>query len=48
MARALWASKPDQCCEIRKIEPLTRVLSRYGAWITGIRGDQAPRGPMPG
>ena len=39
---ALWASKPDQCCEIRKIEPLTRVLSRYSAWITGIRRDQAP------
>ncbi len=39
---ALWASKPDQCCEIRKIEPLTRVLAQYGAWITGIRRDQAP------
>ncbi len=39
---ALWASRPDQCCEIRKIEPLTRVLSQYGAWITGIRRDQAP------
>ncbi|MBS0169307.1 MAG: phosphoadenylyl-sulfate reductase [Nitrospira sp.] len=39
---ALWASKPDQCCEIRKIEPLTRVLAHYRAWITGIRRDQAP------
>lgn len=39
---ALWASKPDQCCELRKIEPLTRVLGRYRAWITGIRRDQAP------
>ena len=39
---ALWASKPDQCCEIRKIEPLTRVLTNYSAWITGIRRDQAP------
>lgn len=39
---ALWASKPDQCCELRKIEPLHRILSRYRAWITGIRRNQAP------
>ena len=38
---ALWATKPDQCCELRKIEPLTRILGRYDAWITGIRRDQA-------
>ena len=23
---ALWAKDPDQCCKIRKVEPLTRVL----------------------
>jgi phosphoadenosine phosphosulfate reductase len=39
---ALWASKPDQCCELRKIEPLSRILANYRAWITGIRRDQAP------
>ena len=39
---ALWASKPDQCCELRKIEPLGRILAHYTAWITGIRRDQAP------
>jgi phosphoadenosine phosphosulfate reductase len=39
---ALWASKPDQCCELRKIEPLNRILANYTAWITGIRRDQAP------
>ena len=39
---ALWSRNPDQCCELRKIEPLTRVLSGYAAWITGIRRDQAP------
>jgi len=39
---ALWASNPDQCCQLRKIEPLTRVLQGYEAWITGIRRDQAP------
>jgi phosphoadenosine phosphosulfate reductase len=39
---ALWASNPDQCCQLRKVEPLTRVLRGYEAWITGIRRDQAP------
>jgi len=39
---ALWSRNPDQCCELRKIEPLTRVLSGYAAWVTGIRRDQAP------
>ena len=39
---SLWASKPDQCCELRKLEPLNRILANYTAWITGIRRDQAP------
>lgn len=39
---ALWARDPDQCCRLRKVEPLTRILRGYDAWITGIRRDQAP------
>lgn len=39
---ALWQRDPDGCCGIRKVEPLARMLSRYRAWITGIRRDQAP------
>jgi len=39
---ALWTSLPDLCCELRKVEPLTRVLKGFDAWITGIRRDQAP------
>lgn len=38
----LWERDPNLCCNIRKVEPLTRVLSKYDAWITGIRRDQAP------
>ncbi|WP_136609133.1 phosphoadenylyl-sulfate reductase [Paenibacillus dokdonensis] len=38
----LWKTNPNQCCNIRKVEPLTRILSQYDAWITGIRRDQAP------
>jgi phosphoadenosine phosphosulfate reductase len=39
---ALWSKDPDLCCRLRKIEPLTRLLQGYQAWITGIRRDQAP------
>ncbi len=39
---ALWTREPDRCCQLRKVEPLTRVLKEYNAWITGIRRDQAP------
>ncbi len=39
---ALWSRFPDQCCHIRKIEPLKRVLSTLDAWITGIRREQSP------
>ncbi len=38
----LWLRQPDKCCELRKVEPLTRVLKGYAAWITGIRRDQSP------
>lgn len=37
---ALWARNPDQCCNIRKIEPLKKKLSTLRAWITAIRRDQ--------
>ena len=38
----LWARHPDQCCAIRKVEPLKRALGSVDAWVTGIRRDQAP------
>ena len=39
---ALWASHPDQCCQLRKVEPLKKYLAGMKAWVTGIRRDQAP------
>ncbi|MGQ0666014.1 MAG: phosphoadenylyl-sulfate reductase [Nitrospiraceae bacterium] len=39
---ALWAREPDRCCQLRKVEPLARMLRGFDAWITGIRRDQAP------
>jgi phosphoadenosine phosphosulfate reductase len=38
----LWNTNPNQCCNLRKVEPLTTILGKYSAWITGIRRDQAP------
>ncbi len=29
------------CCRVRKVEPLQRVLGNVDAWITGLRRDQA-------
>jgi phosphoadenosine phosphosulfate reductase len=37
---ALWTRSPDQCCNLRKVEPLRRKLSELEAWITSIRRDQ--------
>jgi phosphoadenosine phosphosulfate reductase len=39
---ALWKRSPDQCCEIRKLEPLREKLQSASAWITGIRREQSP------
>jgi len=37
---ALWKRNPDQCCNLRKVEPLQRKLSELDAWITSIRREQ--------
>jgi phosphoadenosine phosphosulfate reductase len=34
---------PNLCCQIRKIEPLQKALTRYDAWMTGIRREQTPQ-----
>jgi phosphoadenosine phosphosulfate reductase len=36
----LWKRDSDQCCNLRKVEPLRRKLSELRAWITSIRRDQ--------
>lgn len=38
----LWARDPDECCGLRKIEPLDRALDRYDAWAAGLRRDESP------
>lgn len=36
----LYRRRPDLCCQMRKIEPQSRALRGYDAWITGIRREQ--------
>jgi phosphoadenosine phosphosulfate reductase len=36
----LWASDPDQCCALRKVQPLQRKLATLDAWVTAIRRGQ--------
>jgi phosphoadenosine phosphosulfate reductase len=38
----LWATEPDRCCAMRKVEPLGRALADLDCWITGLRREQAP------
>jgi phosphoadenosine phosphosulfate reductase len=37
---ALWRRNPDQCCALRKVEPLRDKLATLRAWVTAIRRDQ--------
>lgn len=35
-------TQPDQCCKIRKVEPLFNGLENYEVWFTGLRRVQSP------
>jgi len=37
----LWRTNPDQCCDLRKVRPLNRLMEGYGAWISGRKRHQA-------
>jgi phosphoadenosine phosphosulfate reductase len=37
----LWKREPNQCCHIRKVEPLKKVLTGQQAWISGLRREQS-------
>ena len=38
----LFARDPGACCRMRKVEPLSKALRGYSAWVTGIRRVEAP------
>jgi phosphoadenosine phosphosulfate reductase len=37
----LYQSAPDQCCKLRKVEPLFHAIANYRVWLTGLRREQA-------
>lgn len=38
----LFARNPDQCCALRKVQPLNAALQGYAAWATGLRRADSP------
>jgi phosphoadenosine phosphosulfate reductase len=38
----LFAREPNECCRMRKVEPLSKALRGYSAWVTGIRRVESP------
>lgn len=37
----LYQSAPDECCKLRKVEPLFKAVAGYDVWLTGLRREQA-------
>jgi phosphoadenosine phosphosulfate reductase len=37
----LWKTRPDSCCQMRKVLPLQSKLSTLDVWITGLRRGQS-------
>ena len=42
VGKDLFATDPAQCCNLRKVQPLSKALKGYSAWVTGIRRVEAP------
>ena len=38
----LFERSANECCRMRKVEPLSKALAGYSAWVTGIRRVEAP------
>jgi phosphoadenosine phosphosulfate reductase len=38
----LWERDPDECCRLRKVDPLTEALADVDAWVSGVRREQSP------
>jgi phosphoadenosine phosphosulfate reductase len=42
LGKDLFAREPNECCRMRKVEPLGKALRGYTAWVTGVRRVEAP------
>lgn len=40
MGRFFFASDPDHCCFLNKVQPLEPVIAAHDVWINGVRADQ--------
>jgi len=40
MGRFFFASDPDHCCFLNKVQPLEPVIAKHDVWINGVRADQ--------
>jgi phosphoadenosine phosphosulfate reductase len=38
----LWERDPEECCRLRKVEPLREMLAGLRAWVAAIRREQTP------
>ena len=38
----LWKTNPDQCCKLRKSDPMRAALKEVDVWTTGLRRSQSP------
>jgi phosphoadenosine phosphosulfate reductase len=48
IGKDLFATNPTECCRLRKVVPMSRALSGYSAWITGLRrADSSTRASAP-
>jgi phosphoadenosine phosphosulfate reductase len=37
----LWETDPDECCRLRKVDPLIDALAGVDAWVSGVRREQS-------
>jgi len=42
LGKDLFSRDAAQCCNLRKVQPLSAALKGYSAWVTGIRRVEAP------
>jgi len=39
--KLLFASDPDYCCYLNKVQPIENVMLTYDVWVNGVRADQS-------
>ncbi|MUL45725.1 phosphoadenylyl-sulfate reductase [Mycobacterium sp. CBMA293] len=42
VGKDLFSTDAARCCSLRKVQPLSKALAGYSAWVTGIRRVEAP------